>query len=226
MFSALRKALVLLVVPLLWQGSGAAASAAGDDVAEWVRDVRALEAELRLAGKEKTYLVLDARDATVRVKAAGLALKTLPITRWTAWGDPVAPAPRTLVRRSALIEPKRPTITPEAAEQPDGDMAPPASPRAGTDLDVLELKDMPARFHLTLDQGVCIAVRPEPTGFFSRWWERAYLAGWYLTRPFPTVWNSLLGRPYTALYLRIAAEDARALYWACRDGAELLVISP
>jgi hypothetical protein len=185
-----------------------------------------LEAELRLASKEKIYLVLDARDATVRVKAAGITLKTLPIIRWTSWGDPVAPAPRTLVRRSALIEPKRPRITPEAVEQPNDDAGVLASPRAGTGLDVLELKDMPARFRLTLDQGVRIVVRPEPEGFFSWLWEQAHYAGWYLTRPLPTVWNSMLRRPYTALYLRIAAQDARALYWACRDGAELLVISP
>ena len=216
----------MVVLLLLWHGSSAVASSAGDDVAGWVRYARALEAELRLASKEKIYLVLDARDATVRVKAAGLTLKTLPITRWTSWGDPVAPAPRRLVRRSALIEPKRPRITPEAVEQPNDDAGVLASPRAGTGLDVLELKDMPARFRLTLDQGVRVVVRPEPEGFFSWLWEQAHYAGWYLTRPLPTVWNSMLGRPYRALYLRIAAQDARALYWACRDGAELLVISP
>ncbi|HSB73637.1 MAG TPA: hypothetical protein VLT62_30285 [Candidatus Methylomirabilis sp.] len=224
MFRALRKALV--VVPLLWQGSGAVVSSAGENVAGWVRDARALEAELHLASKEGIYLILDGRDATVRVKAAGLTLKTLPITRWTFWGSPVAPAPRMLLRRSALIEPMRPRITPEAADQPIDDAGGLVSPRAGTDLEVLELKDMPARFRLALDQGVRITVRPEPEGFFSRWWERAHYAGWYLTRPLPTVWNSMLGRPYSALYLRIAAQDARALYWACRDGTEFLVISP
>ena len=225
MFSAPRKSLMVVVL-LLWHGCSSVAYSVGDDVAGWVRDARALEAELRLASKEKIYLILDARDTTVRVKAAGLTLKTLPITLWTSWGDPVAPPPRALVRRSALIEPKRPTITPEAAEQPNDDAAALASPRAGTDLEALELKDMPVRFRLALDQGVRIVVRPQPEGFFSWWWEQAHYAGWYLTRPLPTVWNSMLGRPYTALYLRIAAQDARALYWACRDGAELLVISP
>ena len=116
MFSALCKTLVVVVL-LLWHGSSAVASSAGGDVAGWVRDARVLEAELRLAGKGEIYLILNARDATVRVKAAGLTLKTLPITRWTSWGDPVAPAPRRLGRRSALIEPKRPRITPEAAQQ-------------------------------------------------------------------------------------------------------------
>jgi hypothetical protein len=224
-FSALCKTLVVVVL-LLWHGGNAVVSSAGDDVAGWVRDARALEAELRLAGKEKIYLVLDARDATVRIKAAGLTLKTLPITRWAAWGDSVAPTPRALVRRSALFEPKRPRITPEAAEQSNDDTRVLRAPRTGTDLDALELKDMPAWFRLTLDQGVRVVVRPEPEGFFSRWWERAHYAGWYLTRPLPTVWNSMLGHPYTALYLRIAAQDARALYWACREGADFLVISP
>ncbi|HEX7547388.1 MAG TPA: hypothetical protein VF417_00190 [Candidatus Methylomirabilis sp.] len=225
MFSAPRKALVVVAL-LLWYVCSAVASSAGADMAGLARDARALEAELRLASKEKIYLILDARDATVRVKAAGLTLKTLPITRWTSWGDPVAPAPRTLVRRSALIEPKRPMITPEAAEQQNDDAGILGSSRAGTDLDALELKDMPVRFRLSLDRGIRIVVRPEPEGFFSRLWEQVHYAGWYLTRPLPTVWNYMLGRPYTALYLRIAAQDARALYWVCRDGAELLVISP
>jgi hypothetical protein len=224
-FSTPRKALMVVVL-LLWHGSSVVASSPGDDLAGWVRDARVLEAELRLASKEKIYLVLDARDAAVRVKAAGLTLKTLPITRWTSWGDPVVPAPRTLIRRSALIEPKRPRITPEAAERPNDGAGVPAAPRTGTGLDVLELKDMPARFRLTLDQGIRIVVRPEPEGVFSWLWEQAHYAGWYLTRPLPTVWNYMLRRPYTSLYLRIAAQDARALYWACRDGTELLVISP
>jgi hypothetical protein len=224
-FSAPRKALMVVVL-LLWHGSSAVASSAGDDAAGWVRDARALEAELRLASKEKIYLILDARDATVRIKAAGLTLKTLPITRWTSWGDPVVPAPRTLVRRSTLIEPKRPRITPVAAEKPNDDAEALASARAGADLDALELKDMPARFRLALDQGIRIVVRPEPEGFFSWWWEQAHYGGWYLTRPLLTIWNYMLGRPYTALYLRVAAQDARALYWVCRDGAGLLVISP
>lgn len=225
MFSALCKTLVVVVL-LLWHGSSAVASSAGGDVAGWVRDARVLEAELRLASKGEIYLILNARDATVRVKAAGLTLKTLPITRWAAWGNSVTPAPRVLVRRSALFEPKRPRITPAAAEQPTDDAGVLRSPRTGIDLDALELKDMPARFRLTLDQGVRVVVRPEPEGFFSRWWEQAHYAGWYLTRPLPTVWNYMLGRPYTALYLRIAAQDARALYWACREGAEFLIISP
>jgi hypothetical protein len=210
---------------LLWQGGGAGPALAEDDVASLARDVRVLEAELRLARKEKVYVVLDGRDTTVRIKAAGLTLKTLPITRWTSWGDAVGLLPRALVRKSTLFEPKRPTIVPEAAEAPAKAAGRPESPQTGIELNALELNDMPARFQLALDQGIRIAFWPEPTGFFSRWWERATYAGWYLTRPFPTVWNSLLGRPYAALYLRVAAQDARALYWVCRDGIEFLVIS-
>jgi len=221
-FKVLGKALAVPLL-LLWAGSGAAGTPAGGETAGWRRDALALEAELRLASTDKIYIALDARDATVRIKAAGLTLKLLPVTRWSAWGSPAAPALRKLVQKGTLIEPKRPTIKPEAAPQSAGADS---SASAAASLDVLELGDMPVRFGLELEPELHIAVQPEPEGFFSRWWERLCYAGWYLTRPFPTLWHYWRGRPYTALYLRIAAQDARALYWACRDGVDFLVIAP
>jgi hypothetical protein len=223
--SLLRKTIVI-AIPLLFQAAGGAAAPAGNALAGLVRDTRALEAEIRMAGKPKTYFLVDARDSRLFIKAAGLTLKTIPIARMTSWGDPVAPVPRTLVRKSTLIQPKRPTINPEAAKKQAEGEEPPASGGAAADLDVLELKDMPARFRLELDQGLRIVVRPEPEGIVSWVRESVYYAAWYLARPLPTLWNRVFGKPYTALYLRVASQDARALYWACADGSELLIVSP
>lgn len=225
MRTAGRAGLVVLLL-LLAHAGGVTLAAAGEAAGSSASEVRALESEVRLASKDRIYFVLDARDGALRLKAAGLTLKEMPITRWSFWGGPIAPTARALVRKSTLFEPKRPTITPEAAEAPSDAPAAPAAPSTGTELNALELKDMPVRFRLLLDQGIRIVVRPEPAGLFSLGWEWIYLAGWYLTRPFPTVWNALRSQPYTALYLRIAAQDARALYWASREGAEFLVILP
>ncbi len=225
MTSLLRKT-ILIAIPLLLQAQGGSAAPAGNALAGLVRDARALDAEIKLAGKPKPYFVIDARDATLLIKAAGLTLKAIPITRMTTWGDPVAPVPRTLIRKSTLIEPKRPTINPETAKkQAEGDESS-ASNQAAAELEALELKDMPSRFRLDLDQGLHFAVRPVPEGVVSWVREAVYYAAWYLARPLATVWSRALGKPYSALYLRVAAQDARALYWACADGSELLVIGP
>ena len=224
--ASLLRTTIAIAIPLLLQAGEGGAASAGSALPGFVRDTRVLEAEIKMAGKPKTYFVLDARDSTLLIKAAGLTLKTIPITRMTAWGDPVAPVPRTLVRKSTLIEPKRPTIRPEAAKkQSEGEEAPTPNGTA-SEPDVLELKDMPARFRLELDRGLRIAVRPEPEGVVSWVRESADYAAWYLARPLATVWNRAFGKPYTALYLRVASQDARALYWACADGSELLIISP
>ena len=225
MSSLLRKAIVI-AVPLLWQAGGGGAALAGNNLAGLARDARALEAEIKMAGKPKTYFVVDARDSKVLIKAAGLTLKVIPITRMTSWGDSAAIEPRTLIRKSSLIEPKRPTIKPEAAKKPADGEESSTSDQAAYDLDVLEVKDMPARFQLELDQGLRIAVRSEPDGILSWLRESVYYTAWYLARPLPTVWNRAFGKRYTALYLRVVAQDARALYWAFADGSELLIISP
>ncbi len=224
MTSLLRKAIVIAIL-LLPQAAGDGAASEGSALPGLVRDARALEAEIKLAAKPKPYFVLDARDSTLLVKAASVTLKTIPIDRMAMWGEPVGPVPLTLVRKSTLIEPKRPTINPEAAKkQAEGDES--SASQAATELEALELKDMPARFRLEWDNGLRITVRPDPWSVLSWLGESAYYAAWYLARPVATVWYRAHGKPYSAIYLRVAPQDARALYWACADGSELLVISP
>jgi hypothetical protein len=210
-------ALALLV---LLSASGAWAARASN-AASLAREARALEVELGVAAKPSIYFVLDARDSTLLIKAAGLTLKALPITHLTQWGDAVSLRPHALATKSALISPRRPTIRPPE-KKADGAEATAAA--AAQPLDVLEVTDMPARFQLTLGRGLGIAVRPEPQGFFARLGAAADRAAWHLARPLPALWHRALGRPYTALYIRLAAPDARAFYWAVADNAELLVL--
>ncbi|MFB3818148.1 MAG: hypothetical protein ACE147_10830 [Candidatus Methylomirabilales bacterium] len=210
-----------IALALLLNAGGAWAARAPADAAALAREARALEAEIGLAAKPSIYFVLDARASKLLVKAAGLTLKTLPITHLTQWGDAVATRPHSLVAKSTLMTPRRPTIRPAERKPEDAE----ASATPASALDVLEVTSMPARFHLTLTRGVSIAVRPEPEGFFSRVVAAADRLAWHLARPLPTLWRLARGRPYTALYVRLAAPDARALYWACAEGAELLVLS-
>jgi hypothetical protein len=186
------------------------------------REARALEAEIAMAGKPRIYFVLDARNSRLAIKAAGLTLKTMPLSYLKGWGDPVAVRPHLLVGKTALLAPHRPTIIPPTKSSNSG-TAGEAAP--AQELDALELEDMPSRFHVTLTNGVGIAVRPDPEGPFSALREWAYSLAWHLARPLPTLWSRTLGRPYTCLYIQVAASDARALYWALADGSEVLILT-
>ncbi len=221
MRAALRAA-VAIALPLLGAAGGAWAAPAAD-LPRLAREARALQAEIAMASRPRVYFLLDARAGRLLVKAAGLTLKAMPIAHLTLWGDPPDVRTHRLLRKSSLLAPRRPTIRPAARrpqEAEDARQAPAAA------LQVLEVTGMPVRFHMTLTQGLRIAVRPEPEGLLARLRELAGRAAWHLARPLPTLWHRALGRPYTALYLRLAAPDAQALYWACADGSELLVLGP
>lgn len=209
-----------IALALLLNADGAWGAPVPAGPAALAREARALEAEIRMAAKPSIYFILDARDSQLLVKAAGLTLKAMPITHLTHWGSAVAFRPHSLAAKSTLIPPRRPTIRPAEKKPEDAE----ATVTPAQALDVLEVTDMPARYHLTLSRGLGIAVRPEPDGFFARLGAAADRVAWHLARPLPTLWHWALGRPYTALYVRLAAPDARALYWAVADGAELLVL--
>jgi hypothetical protein len=214
-----------IALPLVLAPSGAGAAPSPADLPDLVRETRALEAEIAMAGKPNVYFILDARDSRLLVKAAGLTLKVIPITHLTLWGDRAAVRPHQLLRRSTLIAPRRPTVRPTPKKPQDSENEVAAAP-ATQELEVLEVKDMPVRFQMMLTHGLRIAVRPEPEGLVSRVREAVGRIAWHLARPLPTLWHRVLGRPYTALYVRVAAQDARALYWACADASELLVLIP
>jgi hypothetical protein len=210
-------------MPVVWGPGGALAASTTADVPRLVREVRALEAEVAMAARPGLYFVLDMQRSRLLVKAAGLTLKVMPITALKVWGNPPTVRPHRVIEKSALLAPRRPTIRPpERSGETQGNGAADTSP--ARELDVLEVTDMPARFWMTLAHGLRVAVRPEPEGVISRIRESVGYVGWYVTRPLPTVWHRSRGWPYTAMYLRMAAADARALYWACADGADLLLI--
>lgn len=219
LLSALRAALLiaLALVSQLLPGSADAARLPTDPA----REARALEAEIAMAARQKIYCILRAPNPTLLIKAAGVTLAAIPATRFAYWGDAPPIRPAVLLHKSAL---RRPTIRPAAKAPSDSET--PGVSRPAQPLAVLEVNDMPIRFQMELDHGLRIAVRPEPDGVLPRLREAAYSLAWYLARPLPTLWHRARGRPYTAVYLRLAPGDAQTLYWACADGSELLVLAP
>ncbi|GAB4539463.1 MAG: hypothetical protein Fur0020_08360 [Thermodesulfovibrionia bacterium] len=182
-----------------------------------------LKSELRLAKTKNLYFVFDLRDKRVLIKATGVSLKEMGIEGVRFWGMPLGSGVYILLKKSALMEPKRERIEPKKEEGDDGKF----------EIKALELSDMPKRYRLTLsrqteqDRGdVLITIRPAANGIVSNISSTLSLVGWYITRPIFTIWYHLKGRTFTSIYLTLQEEDARSIYWSFTEGAECLIYNP
>jgi|GEM_PF-564479 len=178
-----------------------------------------LESELKLAKTPQLYFIFDFKKKEILIKSKGAILKELKIDAVRFWGQHVKPEPYTLIKKSALLKPKREEIKPKKEEDTEE--------TTGTfDIKALELSDMPSSYRLTLKKGIVITIRPTPEGIFSTIFNAVSLANWYLSRPLLTLWNYLMGKPFTAVYLTLQKEDARSLYWSFTEGAESIIYNP
>jgi len=177
-----------------------------------------LESELKLAKTPQLYFVFDLKKKEILIKSKGAILKELKIDTVRFWGQPVRPEPYTLIKKSTLLKPKREEIKPKKPEETEGTEI--------FDIKALELSDMPSSYRLTLKKGIVITIRPTPEGIFSTIFNAVSRANWYLSRPLLTLWNYLMGKPFTAIYLTLQKEDARSLYWSFTEGAESIIYNP
>lgn len=170
---------------------------------------RLLEAELKMARKPKIYFVMDLEKKKFHLKCRGVLLKEMDIEGARLWGKRPEITPRAVLKRSALLKPGRHKIEPvDGKEDEDG----------GFEVEALELKDMPSGFRIRLEDGAVIAVRSN--GLAARIRNAGYVVGWYASRPLLTVWNFMLGRPFSSFYITMSKKDARTIYWSCYEGMD------
>lgn len=181
-----------------------------------------LESELILARKPIIYFIFNLKDRVVQLKSRGIVLKEMKVEKVTFWGDPVDTKPRTMIKKSTLFEPKREKIDPNKNKAEETT----TTTTGAFNIDALELKDMPASYRVKFSGGVSVSVRPNRTGFISIFYRSGNLLGWYVTRPILTVWNSILGKPFTSLYLILDKEDARSIYWSLTEKSENIIFQP
>ncbi len=197
----------------------------GADVEELARENQLLAAELALAGKPQFYLVFDFPARRISLKARGRAFKQWDIRGFAFWGSIATSRPLELLERSAFSQPQRVVLAPTPAGDPAADSS--AVPAPTTfEIDALELADMPDRFTLTLEEGIRISVAPRRKGtgaFFARLGHRLW---WNGTLPLRSLWSALTGKPYVAIDLALAPEDAQALYWAFPEGTIAILYHP
>jgi hypothetical protein len=190
---------LVVAVCLLLQFPGDRATGLQADITGEVRTLaeanRALEEELKLAGRAQIYLVLDLVEGALLIKGRGIELHRLTILHWQASDE--AALGRTF-RLQARPELSRPKLAP--GEDP-----------AET---VIELDDMPAEYELRFEPNLVIAISPPAT-------EGPWL--WMMSRL--REWTTHLASPPMTVRVRLmlSKEDARSFAWSIVDGMSLII---
>ena len=192
-------------------------NALADEKSRTIEENQFLEAELGLAKNPSLYFVFDFKEKNIYLKARGRAFKEWPMRKVRFWGNPVQIKAYSLISKSALFAPKRKTIKPGQGEEKDN-----------FELEVLELKDMPSSYALSIEEDIIIYIGPSNRGFKAILKNIGRSIRWYTFPPLKTLWFSLKKKKsYTAIDIMLADEkEARSLYWAFLDGLKGLIYRP
>lgn len=172
-----------------------------------------LKEEWTLARAPASYIVFDLPQKTISLKARGMTLREWKVKSFRSWGNPVALEIIILEKKSALFAPKRKKIKPRANQA-----------GAPFELNVLELKDMPSAFVLSMSGGLSIYVRSASENFSSRLIGLVRSLKWYTWLPLKNLWFRLKKRRFASLDFKLSSQDeAKAFYWAIGEGFKGLI---
>lgn len=167
-----------------------------------------LREELSLARAPASYLIFDLSQKSIQLKARGMTLREWKVEKIRTWGNPAPLKAITLKKKSALFAPKRKKIKPGEAQSGDT-----------FELNVLELKDMPSTFVLSMTGGLVIYARSGAGNLFTRVSSFGRSLKWYFWLPIKNLWLKLRKKPLACLDLRLSSpQEAKALYWAIGEG--------
>jgi len=186
----------------------------GSEADRLMEENSTLKAEVQLAKSSKIYVLFDLPAKKISMKARGILLKELAVESCSQWGAPVQPRPLPLLGKTALVKPEKKEIKPkiEAAEN-------------ALEPEVLQLEDMPVRYHLKFDDGIQISVKPKSAGMISTLFNlAASLHSCLITRPMGALWRGLRGQSFTEIVVELSENDARSLYWSFPEGFQGMII--
>jgi hypothetical protein len=216
--------LLMLLVPF---GVYSQAIAGGDTMAQKLRALEdenhLLKAELRLASKGMSYIILDLRtdsDSTpvrMDLKNRGMVLREFGIESMRYRGTKgfvIEPIP--LLKKRAFLPPKRKEIKPLKPEESLDPLS---------EFEFMELKDMPSNYTLLFAKGLYISVIDHSGGFlFRRVINGMRSIVRHIRYSFTMVWNYLLKKECTILEIAMGREDAQTLFWSLDLGMPIVVV--
>jgi hypothetical protein len=172
------------------------------------RENNLLKSENQLAKTPQIYVLFDLVEKKIFIKARGTVLKDLSIDSLGIWGASIQVKSMTLLKKDALIEPGRKEIKPAKEGE-----------ETTSELQALQVGDMPARYRLNLDGTIWLYVRPKAEGTLSTVLNvLSSLKSYLIIRPMGTVWHALRGERFTEIVIYLGENDARSLYWAFQEG--------
>ena len=184
---------------------------------------RLLNAELKLASKGMSYIILDLRtesdSAPVRMdlKNRGMLLRRFGIERVRYRGTKgfvIEPIP--LLKKRAFLSPKRKEIKPLKPEESLDPLS---------EFEFMELKDMPSNYTLLFAKGLYISVTGQPGGFIlSRVIHVMRSIVRHTRYSLTMVWNYLLKRDCAVIEIAMGQEDAQTLFWSWDVGTPIVVV--
>ena len=205
--------------------------AAGTDKAALAKKQDALTAEYGLAKEAKFYFVFDVLGRKIELRVRGMVLMTWPVADMRFWGRPEFSGTVELTKKTALKAPERIVLKPGDAEPsikvptPKPGVSVLTATAADYDLEALELRDMPTRFGLDLDNGLHISIKAssgEARGLAARLsdaWR------WYVRLPLADLFGERKGKPLSELEISFKDEkDAQSLYWHFFDGIKGIIL--
>ena len=196
---------LLFLCLFLTLGVEAAPAAELDQLA---RENNLLKSEHQFAKTPHVYVLFDLVEKKIFIKVRGTVLKELPITSLKIWGAPISVKPMTLLKKDAFIEPGRKEIKPAKEGE-----------ETTSELQALQVGDMPARYRLSLDGNIWLYVRPRAEGTLSTVLNiLSSLKSYLIIKPLGTLWYVLRGGSFTEIVVYVSENDARSLYWTFQEG--------
>ena len=211
---------------------GIVGSSRADEVEQLQAANRLLRAELELAKKGQLYMVFDLGERQVQFKLSGVVAARLNLSDVRFWGPEPSEKVRMLQKKEEVKSAEREKIqvtsateAPPVVATPSPETKPAAeeAPKAFA-LQALEIDDMPAKYHMILDDGIRISVRSaRQEGILPYLREKAESLWWYLSRPLISLWQYVKGKTYTEVVLTLPQREAQLLYWSFSEGAPCLL---
>ena len=161
-----------------------------------------------------------------------MVLKSWPIEGLRFWGRPEFGGSVGVVRKTALKAPERIVIKPGETE---GTVKPAPAAKAGAvapsstagdyDLEAIEIRDMPKRFTLDLDNGLQISIKSGTGENPGLWIKLKEAWRWYIDLPLRDLMRNRKGPAPAEFELTLGSDqDAQAVYWHFFDGIKGIII--
>jgi len=198
--------ILLLFLSSIWAaGPEGLAHLDPNDPAALREAVRLLNAEVQLAARPRTYVVIDLVAQTIFIKGRGLELHRLPIERWTASGlADIAPSLR-LQGRPPIARRK-------------------LDPAVGTDQSPISLEDMPSQYALSFAPSLRVTIQPSVPHNLWQWIAFNAQESWrWLKIQYLILVSGDTASSVPSLQLTLAHADAQSLAWTVTDDMPFLI---